>query len=111
WRHGAAVSVGMVFAAEVAAMVKNLPEETVDLHRRRLGKLDLATGYWSDVWPELLETMKRDEKARGSMLRMVLMTVTGQPTTAEIPDASILHTAYQEVGETSPTVALPTELG
>ena len=111
WRHGAAVSVGMVFAAEVAAMVKNLPDETVDLHRRLLSKLGLPTGYRSDVWPQLLETMKRDKKARGSMLRMVLLTDIGQPSTVEIPDASILHTAYQEVGETSPTVALPTELG
>src|SRR5699024_5461468 len=98
WRHGAAVSVGMVFAAEVAAMVKNLPEETVDLHRRLLGKLGLPTGYRSDVWPQLLETMKRDKKARGSMLRMVLLTDIGEPSTVEIPDASILHTAYQEVG-------------
>src|SRR5699024_6476706 len=67
--------------------------------------------YRSDVWPQLLETMKRDKKARGSMLRMVLLTDIGQPSTVEIPDASILHTAYQEVGETSPTLALPTELG
>src|SRR5699024_8679504 len=95
WSHGAAVTVRIVFNAEVAAIVKNLPEETVDLHRRLLGKRGLPTGYRSDVWPQLLETMKRDKKARGSMLRMVLLTDIGQPSTVEIPDASILHTAYQ----------------
>lgn len=111
WRHGAAVSVGMVFAAEVAAMVKNLPFETVDLHRELLGKLGLPLGYRSDVWPQLLETMKRDKKARGSMLRMVLLSDIAAPATVEIPDPSILHTAYQEIGESSPTIALQTDLG
>lgn len=111
WRHGAAVSVGMVFAAEVAAMVKSLPPETVDLHRELLTKLGLPITYRADVWPQLLETMKRDKKARGSMLRMVLLGEVGAPATVEIPDVSILHTAYQEIGEDSPRVMLGTDLG
>jgi 3-dehydroquinate synthase len=111
WRHGAAVSVGMVFAAEVASMVKSLPYEIVDLHRELLSKLGLPTGYRSDVWPQLLDTMKRDKKARGAMLRMVLLSGIGDPSTVEIPDASILFTAYQEVGESAPTVSLRTDLG
>ena len=102
WRHGAAVSVGMVFAAEVAAMVRSLPAEVVDEHRTLLSKLGLPTGYRSDVWPQLLETMKRDKKSRGSMLRMVLLSDVGSPATVEIPDVSLLHTAYQEIGEESP---------
>ncbi|MGO2035766.1 MAG: 3-dehydroquinate synthase [Brevibacterium sp.] len=111
WRHGAAVSVGMVFAAEVAAMVKNLSTEVVDLHRELLGKLGLPLGYRADVWPQLLETMKRDKKARGSMLRMVLLSDIGAPATVEIPDLSILHTAYQEIGEDSPRMTLGGGLG
>ena len=111
WRHGAAVSVGMVFAAEVASMIKSLPYEVVDLHRELLGKLGLPVGYRSDVWPQLLDTMKRDKKARGAMLRMVLLSDIGEPSTVEIPDASILFTAYQEIGEDSPTVSLGIGLG
>ncbi|RBP61578.1 3-dehydroquinate synthase [Brevibacterium sanguinis] len=111
WRHGAAVSVGMVFAAEVAAMVRNLPSEVVDLHRELLSKLGLPTGYRADVWPQLLDTMRRDKKARGSMLRMVLLADIAQPATVEIPDVSILHTAYQEIGEESPRVPLGGDLG
>ena len=110
WRHGAAVSVGMVFAAEVAAMVKSLPAETVDLHRELLTKLGLPIAYRADVWPQLLETMKRDKKARGSMLRMVLLGDLASPSTVEIPDISILHTAYQEIGEESPRIMLGTNL-
>jgi 3-dehydroquinate synthase len=102
---------GMVFAAEVASMIKSLPYEVVDLHRELLGKLGLPVGYRSDVWPQLLDTMKRDKKARGAMLRMVLLSDIGEPSTVEIPDASILFTAYQEIGEDSPTVSLGIGLG
>jgi 3-dehydroquinate synthase len=37
WRHGAAVSVGMVFAAELAALAGRLSDAHVDLHREVLG--------------------------------------------------------------------------
>ena len=42
---------------------------------------------------------------------MVLLSGIGDPSTVEIPDASILFTAYQEVGESAPTVSLRTDLG
>ncbi|MCB2384883.1 3-dehydroquinate synthase, partial [Shewanella sp. SR1] len=36
WRHGAAVSVGMMFAAELARLSGRLSDEVVDRHRRIL---------------------------------------------------------------------------
>ncbi len=36
WRHGAAVAVGMVFAAELSRLTRSLSDEAVDRHRRIL---------------------------------------------------------------------------
>jgi 3-dehydroquinate synthase len=97
WRHGAAISIGMVFAAELSRMTQNLPDEVVDRHRRILESLTLPTTYGAEAWEHLLTTMKRDKKARGSMLRFVVLRDVGQPTILNVPDTSILFTAYQEL--------------
>ena len=59
----------------------------------------------------MAEKKAEAQKARGAMLRMVLLSDIGEPSTVEIPDASILFTAYQEIGEDSPTVSLGIGLG
>lgn len=97
WRHGAAISIGMVFAAELSRMTQNLPDEVVDRHRRILTSLTLPITYKAEAWEHLLTTMKRDKKARGSMLRFVVLTAEGKTTILNVPDTSILFTAYQEI--------------
>ena len=42
WRHGAAVSVGMMFAAELARSVGRLSDADADRHRSILESLGLA---------------------------------------------------------------------
>lgn len=97
WRHGAAISIGMVFAAELSRMTQNLPDEVVERHRRILSSLTLPITYKADAWEHLLATMKRDKKARGAMLRFVVLTAEGKTTILNVPDTSILFTAYQEI--------------
>jgi 3-dehydroquinate synthase len=97
WRHGAAISIGMMFAAELSRMTQNLPDEVVERQRRILESLTLPTTYNADSWEHLLATMKRDKKARGSMLRFVVLRDVAQPTILNVPDTSILFTAYQEL--------------
>jgi 3-dehydroquinate synthase len=97
WRHGAAISIGMVFAAELSRMTQNLPDEVVDRHRRILSSLTLPITYKAESWEHLLGTMKRDKKARGSMLRFVVLTAEGKTAILNVPDTSILFTAYQEI--------------
>jgi 3-dehydroquinate synthase len=99
WRHGVAVSIGMVFAAELSRMTQNLPDAVVDRHRRILTSLTLPVTYKADAWEHLLATMKRDKKARGSMLRFVVLSDEAQPSVLNVPDTSILFTAYQEICE------------
>lgn len=107
WRHGAAISVGMVFAAELARSLGRIDDDLVDRHRNILISLGLPITYRNDRWNQLLEGIRRDKKNRGDTLRFVLLNGQGQPATVEIPDASILFAAYQEIGEAaSPTISL-----
>ncbi|WP_284445547.1 3-dehydroquinate synthase [Curtobacterium citreum] len=98
WRHGAAVSVGMVFAAELARLTGHLDDATVDRHRTILESLELPTSYGLGRWEGLLATMRRDKKARAGMLRFIILDGVGKPVTLEGPEDHLLFTAYQEVG-------------
>lgn len=97
WRHGAAISVGMVFAAELSALTSSLPSEVVDRQRRVLTSLGLPTTYSASRWDTLLAAMRRDKKARGNMLRFITLSDIGKPVTVNVPDTSVLFAAYQEV--------------
>ncbi|WP_300342978.1 3-dehydroquinate synthase [Nesterenkonia sp.] len=99
WRHGAAVSVGLVFAAELARSLGRLDDATADRHREILTSLGLPVSYRDDRWNQLLEGIRRDKKNRGETLRFVLLSGVGQPATVEIPDPSILYATYQEIAE------------
>lgn len=99
WRHGAAVSVGIVFAAELSRLLGRLDDATVDRHRSVLQSLGLPTGYARDAWPELVEAMRRDKKARGSVLRFVVLDRLATPTIVTAPDADLLYAAYEAIAE------------
>lgn len=99
WRHGAAVSVGLVFAAELARAAGTLADDVVDRHRTILASLGLPVTYRADQWPRLLEVMKRDKKTRGNLLRFVVLDKEGSPRIMEVPDPAILFACYQEIAE------------
>ncbi|MEJ5944676.1 3-dehydroquinate synthase [Pseudokineococcus basanitobsidens] len=97
WRHGAAVSVGMVFAAELASLAGRLDRSVVDRHRSVLGALGLPLTYRGDRWPQLLQAMGRDKKTRGDRLRFVVLDDVARPTRLEGPDPSLLAAAYASI--------------
>jgi 3-dehydroquinate synthase len=97
WRHGAAVSVGMVFAAELARLAGRLDEDAADRHRTVLGGLGLPITYRGDRWPRLLEAMRVDKKTRGDRLRFVVLEAIGKPAILEAPDPGLLAAAYAEI--------------
>lgn len=99
WRHGAAVSVGMVFVAELARLAGRLDESVVDRHRRVLSGLGLPTSYRGDRWDQLLTAMRRDKKTRGDLLRFVVLDDIARPGRLEGPDPALLLAAYAEVAE------------
>jgi 3-dehydroquinate synthase len=97
WRHGAAVSVGMMFAAELARSVGRLSDADADRHRNILESLGLPITYRRDRWQALLDGMRRDKKSRGDLLRFVVLDGIGRPGILDVPDTSLLFAAYQEI--------------
>ena len=97
WRHGAAVSVGMVYAAELARLAGRLDDAVVDRHRSVLASVGLPTSYRADRWPKLYDAMKRDKKSRGSLLRFVVLDGLANPTRLEGPEPALLKAAYAAV--------------
>lgn len=97
WRHGAAVSVGLVYAAQIAYQAGILEEVTAARHRSVLTSLGLPVTYDKAAWPALLESMKVDKKARGDLLRFVLLQGLADPVIYPITDPSLLEQAYLEV--------------
>jgi len=98
WRHGAAISVGMVYAAELSRLAGRLPDAAADRHRSILTSLTLPTTYPLGRWQTLLATMRRDKKARGAMMRFIVLDDIARPSVLRGPDESLLFAAYQEVG-------------
>lgn len=97
WRHGAAVSVGMMFAAELSHLAGKLSEEEVDRHRTVLSSLGLPVTYRDRQWPKLEEAMKRDKKSRAGLLRFVVLDRIGKPSRLEGPDPALLLSAYAAI--------------
>ncbi len=97
WRHGAAISIGMVYVAELARLAGRLDDATVDRHRAVLESLGLPVAYRGDRWPQLLDAMRIDKKSRGDRLRFVVLDGLARPTIMDSPDPALLVAAYAEV--------------
>jgi len=99
WRHGAAISIGMAFAAELSMLSGKLSEAEVSRHRSIFESLGLPITYRADRWPQLLDTMQRDKKARGGALRFVVLDRIGKPSILSAPTPELLFTAFQSIVE------------
>lgn len=78
-RHGEAVAIGMVFAAELSGEVNGLDPKIVDRHRYLLRRLNLPTSYKAGSFDRLLEIMERDKKVKDGKLRFVTLKALGEP--------------------------------
>lgn len=118
WRHGDAVAVGMVYAAELARSAGLIDDALVARHRDVLGALGLPTTYAprtgaiaesasdegvsdaaaDDGFAALLAAMRRDKKTRGALLRFVALAgEVGRTTRLEGPSEEALRGAYDAV--------------
>lgn len=97
WRHGAAVSVGLVFAAELARAAGRLDDATADRHLTVLHTLGLPTTYDPDALGELVKIMGSDKKTRSGTLRFVVLDALGKPGRLVGPDPSLLAAAYSVI--------------
>jgi 3-dehydroquinate synthase len=92
-RHGEAISIGMIYAAQLAAIELGLSQDAVDLHRQLLRSIGLPTMFSSTPFAELRTTMGRDKKTRGNTLRFVLLPKLGT-TRIVTPSEQSLEAAY-----------------
>ena len=96
WRHGAAVSVGLVFVAELARRAGSLDEATALRHRSVLDSVGLPTSYQGD-WDQLHAAMRIDKKSRGDRLRFVVLDALATPRILDDPEPTHLAAAWDEV--------------
>ncbi|MFI5912701.1 3-dehydroquinate synthase [Dactylosporangium sp. NPDC051541] len=97
WKHGHAISVGLVYAAELGRLAGRLSDSVADRHRAILERLGLPTAYPAAAWPELHAAMRVDKKARGALLRFVVLDGLARPGTLEGPSDAVLEQAYASV--------------
>jgi 3-dehydroquinate synthase len=98
WRHGEAVAVGLVFAAELAGQAGLLARDEVDRHRELLTAMGLPTRYAGD-WDRVRSVMRVDKKARGVALRFVVLDGLGNPTILTDPRPEWLEAAWAAVSD------------
>lgn len=99
WRHGDAVSVGLVFAAELGRLTGRLDDVTAARHRTILSGLGLPTRYDAEAWPRLRDAMRIDKKVRGARLRFVVLEGVARPVVLDDPPEELLEAAYVEVSQ------------
>ena len=97
WRHGNAVAVGMVYAAELAHLVGYIDEDLVAYHRSLLASLGLPTSWNGGSFEDVLALMHRDKKARGNTLRFVVLKGIGQPVHLDNPPADAVEEAFRRI--------------
>ncbi|GAA4254915.1 3-dehydroquinate synthase [Dactylosporangium darangshiense] len=97
WKHGHAISVGLVFAAELGRLSGRLAPDVAARHREILERLGLPVSYPAEAWPELHAAMRVDKKARGATLRFVVLDGLAEPGTLAGPADELLAEAYRAV--------------
>ena len=97
WKHGNAISVGLIYAAALSRLSGRLDDATARRHRHVLELLGLPTAYGKSAWTELLSAMRVDKKARAATLRFVVLDGLAKPGILTGPDEGLLEQAYAEV--------------
>ncbi|MDO4913829.1 MAG: bifunctional shikimate kinase/3-dehydroquinate synthase [Bifidobacteriaceae bacterium] len=97
WRHGNAVAVGSVFAAQLAYELGYVDKEDVDYHRSLLRSVGLPTTWSNGSWQEVLDLMHRDKKARGNSLRFVILDRIGHPIHLDNPPIQAVQSAFESI--------------
>ena len=96
-RHGEAVAIGCVFAAELAQRCGVLDPATVELHRAAFGRVGLPISYPAATFDQLIGAMRLDKKTRGSVLRFLVIHQLEQPAILSGPPEEALRAAYAAV--------------
>ena len=92
-RHGEAISVGMVFVAELAHRTGRIDAGLLARHRSILGTVGLPTTD-DTSFDALLAAMRVDKKTRGTQLRFVVLDGLAHPSVLAGPDEQLLRESH-----------------
>lgn len=102
WRHGDAVAVGMVFAAELSKLAGYADPAFAARHHRILELVGLPTTYPAEAFTELTETIRLDKKTRGNQLRFVILEAHARARIFTGANQQLLQSAYHAVATDQP---------
>jgi 3-dehydroquinate synthase len=97
WRHGAAISVGMMFVANLGVSLGHTPVDLLERQERIFKLLGLPTTYRPGRFQQLLDAMRRDKKSRAGTLRFIALDGIGKPRVITAPTEEALMAAYGEI--------------
>jgi 3-dehydroquinate synthase len=98
-RHGEAVSIGMVFAAELSHELSRLSEDAVLLHRELLKNFNLPINYPRSRWKNLSTLLLMDKKVKKSRVRFIGLSKIGKPVWLEDVSSSLLAKVYERIAK------------
>lgn len=93
-RHGEAISIGMVFVAELAHRSGRIDVDLLDRHRSVLSLLGLPISH-ADEFEPALAAMRIDKKTRGDQLRFVVLDGLARPAILAGPDEDVLRASFE----------------
>ncbi|CAB4540184.1 MAG: 3-dehydroquinate synthase [Actinobacteria bacterium] len=100
-RHGEAVSIGMVFVAEIAYARGLISGELFNRHRQILSQVGLPTllpdSFTLSDLPTLTASMQRDKKVKGGKVRFVVLHEGNQLARLDDVNSSEITLAYEKI--------------
>jgi 3-dehydroquinate synthase len=96
-RHGEAVSIGLVYAAELAAARGLISQTELELHRTILSAYGLPITFERQAWQKLAPLLALDKKARGNTIRFVALNGIGSTVRLEDLTSAELDAAYERI--------------
>ncbi|NDB19007.1 MAG: 3-dehydroquinate synthase, partial [Actinobacteria bacterium] len=92
-RHGDAVAMGMVLAAELSQVLGLAPQAMVEEHYELVAQLGLPARHRVRDFGSAIELMGRDKKARGGVIRFILLRGPGDAVAVDGVDVGDLTRA------------------
>ena len=96
-RHGEAVAIGLVYAAELAVARGLITPAELDLHRTILSAYQLPTTFDRQAWQKIAPLLALDKKARGNTIRFVALNGIGSTIRLEDLTSAELDAAYERI--------------
>ena len=96
-RHGEAVSIGMVFAAELSNELVGLSKEVADLHRVLSSNFKLPISYPKSRWKSLSALLLKDKKVKQGKVRFIGISKIGKPVWLEDVPSNTLARVYERI--------------